>query len=33
MTRRSLDVSRALWLVGTLWLVGLITTLTWPFVT
>ena len=32
MTRRPLGVSRALWLGGALWLVGLITTLAWPFV-
>ena len=30
MTRRPFGVSRALWLLGALWAVGLITTLAWP---
>ena len=30
MIRRPFGVSRGLWLVGMLWLVGLIMTLAWP---
>ena len=33
MTRRPFGVSRGLWLIGALWMVGLITIVAWPFVT